>query len=289
MNKAWQDLFTGRLVNILTALVSAILLLFNVSKVDSNKDTIDLSDYKVTFADYFSEDELNGDNWHVQNSEGLRKGGYWDMGQCSVNNGYLTITTEYKEDGKFGAGWYTCGISSRDNFEQKYGYFEINCKLPKGQGLWSAFWLTCPNASKVMGSGKYGAEIDIFESPYGFKSGKDSWKVSSNIHYNGYDLETKYKNVIISALDNDPYENFNKYGVLWTEDEYIFYVNDVEVARTSFGGVSQEEEYMVISCEVDGAAATPTYGWSGIITRNSEGNNFKSEFVIDYVKVYAEK
>ena len=127
----------------------------------------------------------------------------------------------------------------------------------------------------------------MFESPYGYKSGKDAWKVTSNIHYNGYELQTRYQNVVISALNNDPYENFNTYGLLWTPNEYVFYINGHEVGRSAFGGVSQVKEYMVLSCEVDGAAATPTFGWSGDIRLNRDGKNFTSEFVVDYVRVYA--
>jgi len=284
----WKNLVTGRLVNGLTALVSAILLIFNVHTVNPQNPKIDLSGYTLTFQDEFDGEALNTSVWHTQNSNGIRKGGYWSDQQCSLRDGNLVITTEYKENGEFGAGWYTCGISTRYNFEQTYGYYECRCMLPKGKGLWSAFWLTCPGANQVTGSGTKGAEIDIFESPYGYKSGEKSWKVTSNIHYNGYEWQTRYKNIVISALDNNPYENYNTYGLLWTEDEYVFYVNGIEVARTDYGGVSQQPEYPILSCEIDGAAGTPTYGWSGNINQNEGGKDFTAEFIVDYIRVYAE-
>lgn len=283
----WSKLFTGRITNLLTAFVSVLLLLFNVRGVDNQKKPIDLTDYTLTFEDEFDGDALNRSVWHTHNSNGVRKGGYWSDKQCAVKDGNLVITTEYKKDGEFGAGWYTEGLSTSGTFEQTYGYYECRCILPKGQGLWSAFWLTCRGANAVNGTGTMGAELDVFESPYGYMNGKSSWKVTSNIHYNGYDLETKYKNVVISALDNDPYENYNTYGLLWTEDEYIYYVNGIEVGRSNFGGASGVPEYMVLSCEVDGAAATPTLGWSGKISLNSEGEDFTAEFIVDYVRVYS--
>lgn len=282
----WASLFTGKLANLLTAFVNIFLLLFNTHPVDTSKPQIDLNNYTLVFADEFDGDSLNKAVWHTHNSNGIRKGGYWSDKQASVKDGKLVIRTEYLENGDFGAGWYTAGLSTSNTFEQKNGYFECRCILPKGQGLWSAFWLNNGNINQVNGNGYAGAEIDVFESPFGYKKGSDSWKITSNIHYNGYELQTKYKNVGIYTLDNDPYENFNTYGVLWTEDEYIFYVNGHETGRTDFGGVSREPEFLILSCEVDGAAATPTRGWSGIITSNPEGNAFSSEFVVDYVRVY---
>jgi beta-glucanase (GH16 family) len=282
----FNDLLTGWLANQLTAIVSALLMIFNVHPINTDTEPIDLKDYRLVFADEFDGEALDTDVWGIHNSEGRRKGGYWSLDQAQVRDGNLVIRTEYLENGKFGKGWYTCGLNTKKSFNRRYGYYECRCILPKGHGLWSAFWLTNPEVSKVTGTAVNGAEIDIFESPYYFLPGKASYLVTSNIHYNGYDLQTRYKNVAISRLDNNPYENFNTYGMLWTEDEYIFYINGYEVGRSTYGGVSQAEEFMILSCEVDGAAATPTNGWSGNIKHNG-GNSFTAEFIVDYVRVYS--
>ena len=283
----WNKLFAGSAANLLIAVVSALLLVINTHVVKTEPGEIDLTDYTLTFCDEFDGDSLNTQVWHTHNSNGLRKGGYWSDSQCSVSDGSLVITTEYKEDGEFGAGWYTGALATSGSFEQTYGYYECRCILPEGQGLWSAFWLTCHGSGKENGTGRLGAELDVFESPYGCLPGRASWKVTSNIHYNGYGLATRYKNVVISALGNDPYENYNTYGLLWTEDGYVYYINGTEVGRSSFGGVSEVPEYMVISCEIDGAAGQPTPGWSGDIRLNREGRDFSSEFTVDYIRAYS--
>lgn len=280
----FSDLTLGRLANLLTAIVSALLLIVHVSVVDMDKPEFDPSDMKLVFEDEFDGDALNRKVWDIHNFEGVRKGGYWTLDQASVADGMLTIRTEYKEDGKFGAGWYSSGLETRKSYTQKYGYFECRCKLPRGVGMWSAFWLMNSNVNDVTGDGKDGTEIDVFESPYSILPGKTSYRVTSNLHYDGYELQTKYRNVAISVLDNDPYENFNTYGLLWTPEEYVFFVNGREVGRSSYGGVSQQPEYMILSCEVDGAAAVPTFGWSGNI--EWEGRDFTADFVVDYVRAY---
>ena len=280
----FHDLALGRIANWLTALASAVLLIFHVTYVAKLEPTIDTSNMDLVFADEFDGDALNTSVWGSHYSEGIRKGGYWTMDQASVKDSRLTIRTEYKEDGKFGAGWYSCGMDTNGRYGKKYGYFECRAILPRGVGMWSAFWLFNSNVNKINGHGREGTEIDVFESPYSFLPGKMANRVTSNLHFNGYELQTRYRNVAISKLDNDPYENFNKYGLLWTPEEYVFYVNDREVGRSSYGGVSQEPEFMILSCEVVGAAGIPTYGWSGRIDRNGPG--FTADFIVDYVRVY---
>ena len=284
-----MNFFLNKILNFLIAFVNTILLIFNVSPVDPGADAIDLDDYRLTFSDEFDGDRLDTSKWRAHNAEGIRRGGYWTPDMAEVRDGELVIKTQYLPDGKFGAGWYTAGLSTQGKFEQTYGYYECRCILAKGQGLWSAFWLTNPNVSKVLnGKADKGAEIDVFESPFYYKGGTAKNKVTSNIHFNGYELQTRYSNVGIFSLDNDPYEEYNTYGVLWTADEYIFYINGKEVARSSYGGVSQEPEYMILSCEVDGAEGKPTFGWSGNIENNSK-DTFSAEFRVDYVRAYAAK
>lgn len=284
-----MEFFTGLLTNLLVGFVSAILLVFNTAPIDKTQSKIDLTDYVLTFADEFEGDALDHNIWEIRSSDRpVRRGGYWSIDQTKVKDGNLVITTEYKPDGEYGAGWYTAGITTENRFEQTYGYYECRCILPKGNGLWSAFWLTNENVGALTtGNARKGAEIDVFESPYYHLGEGKRNKVTSNIHYNGYSLLTRYKNVAITKLDNNPYEEYNTYGLKWTKDEYIYYINGYEVGRSAYGGVSGENEYMLLSCEVEGAEARTTNGWSGNIETN--GKDFSTEFKVDYVRVYQKK
>ena len=280
-----MDLFRERFVNLVIALVNVFLLLFHSGAVPKDAPQIDLSDMTLVFADEFDGDTLNPAVWGPHNCYGVRKGGYWSAGQARVQDGNLIITTQYLENGEFGPGWYTCALDTAGRFESTYGYYECRCILPKGEGLWSAFWMINPTVGTVTDNAEGGAEIDIMESPFWYMGGKESWRVTQNLHYSGYSLQTKYHNVGIFSLDNDPYENYNTYGLLWTPDEYVFYINGREVARTSWGGVSKQPEYMILSCEVDGGIGQPTFGWSGNIENNDKAT-FAAEFKVDYVRVY---
>ncbi len=274
-----------KIANVAIDVVNRALLLVRYPWNPKTDGTVDLSQFTLVLNDEFDGDRLNERIWS-HNSQGQRRGGFWDASQTTLRDGCLVIRTDYRSDGAYGPGYYSDRIDTRGLFEQTYGYFECRCILPAAEGLWSAFWLSTKSVGKDGNPGANGTEIDVFESPlwYRGKNGRENDLVTSNLHWGGYGFQTKYRNVTITKANN-PYEEFNTYGVEWNENEYIFYVNGVETGRSKAGGVSRVPEYMQLSVEVDGVAGKPFYGWSGKITNNKNGE-LPAEFVVDYVRVY---
>ncbi len=274
-----------------------------IEKINKRRDKLDIASlgYKLVFEDNF-DGELDRDVWVTHVETPIRRGGYWTDEQSFTKDGNLIIRTEYKENGSQGAGWYTgtCRtITADDTASTKqftYGYFEVKCKAPAAEGLWSAFWLQSPNMvqSLPVSLGKNGAEIDIMESP--FYNDPSMGKKFRNttlhtVHVDGYMDNHQSTNSKYFKVDKDIYEEFNTYGLLWTENEYIFYINGYETWRTSFG-VSQVPEYLWLSVEIAGESnsANPSnpeniFTWAGEITNNST-DKMPVDFVVDYVKVY---
>ena len=251
-------------------------------------DAVDMDKFTLTFSDEF-DGELDRSVWsgHYQygNRTESRKGSYWNQYLAYTEDGNLIIPVTYLENGMGGegAGWYSAGIDTDDDspngFSQKFGYFECRCILPKGADIWSAFWLMNDGVYDEDGSGRDGTEIDIFESDcYGdFFSNS----VTSNLHFDGYGDAHQKMGAKGFRLRNNPYEEFNTYGLEWNEDEYIFYINGVETFRTSFGGVSQNEEYLILSVEMRGEDGIPSE------RENVAGED--AQFIVDYVRVYQYK
>lgn len=252
-------------------------------------EKLDLSKFKLVLEDNFDGEEIDKSIWGRHSRHGksvnIRKGGYWAPSQAFILDNQLHIRTEYKKDGEFGEGYYSEALDTSGLFEQTYGYFECRCKLPRGEGLWSAFWLHSNNVKMGIPASR-AMEIDVFESPYYCYSDKRN-TVSSNLHCSGYGAGSKSECVGIFQVDN-PYDSFNTYGVEWNEKEYIFYINGVESSRSSAIGVSHANEYMILSVEIDGAGAKPANGWSGNIKNNPEGT-LPTDFIVDYVRVYQYK
>lgn len=252
-------------------------------------------DFELVWADEFDGTELDDEKWDghffLEGETYLRKGGYWNMDFATVKNGNLHISTEYFPKGYKGndkPGWYTCAIDTQGKFTQTYGYFEIRCIIPYVKGAWSAFWLMPDDVAIIDGTGTDGAEIDIFESAYCSWNGfLDKQRVSSNIHYDGYGDD--HRSICVCEpciIFNNPYENYNTYGVEWNEDEYIFYINGIKTGKTSFGGTSQVPEWPIISVEIGGENGVAGDSWVG---EKIDENAKVPDFIVDYVRVYQYK
>lgn len=273
-----------KVISFFTSIILCICSFLNVPWFAMGQK-VDLDKFTLTFSDEF-EGELDRSVWsgHYQygNTSEARKGSYWNQYLAYTEDGNLVIPVTYLEDGfgGKGAGWYSAGIDtdsdSPNGFSQKYGYFECRCILPEGADIWSAFWLMNDGVYDVDGSGTDGTEIDIFESNCYGDTFRDC--ISSNLHFDGYDEAHQNLGAQYFFTGNNPYEEYNTYGLEWNENEYIFYINGVETFRTDFGGVSQNKEYLILSVEMKGENGIP-----------SERENTKAddaEFIVDYVRVY---
>jgi beta-glucanase (GH16 family) len=254
---------------------------------------LNLDNFTMTWSDEFDGSTVDTAKWTgykcgAEQSK-TRMGAWWNTDMASVKDGNLLIQTKYYDNGYKGGkkGWYSCGLCTDGLFEQTYGYFEIRCILPKGVGMWSAFWMMPHNINDSIGNGGVdGAEIDVYESPnYHYKLSDNVNVVTSSIHYDAYGAEHQHKTVCTPFIENnDPYETYTTYGVEWNDKEYIFYINGVETGRTDFGGASQVPEYMIVNCNVNGTEGFPLNGYAGdALTFDSPQ---PTDLVVDYVRVY---
>lgn len=114
----------------------------------------------------------------------------------------------------------------------KWGKFEIEAKLPKGDNLWPAFWMWSFDS--------WPPEIDIFEgysdrnpNYFKFKITKplSFWNLQTNLHY-----VKDGKNKMMGGKTHyfgfkDPTSNFIKYSAIWKKDSLEFYYDGRMVRR----------------------------------------------------------
>jgi len=292
------------LVSILMLISPTLPHMIDLPAIPQGQDLNLEERFELTWSDEFDGTELDRTKWQTEWWVTERKGGYWHEDMVSVKDGNLIITTAYFDEPlenryyeqwkdeinfkEYKPGWYTACISSQDRFTQTYGYYEIRCILPKSTGMWSAFWMMNGGVVNVDGSGQDGTEVDIFESMYY----KDEWIgygdcIISGIVYDGYGPETQNAS-IDKWYANNPYEEYNTYGLEWNEDEYIFYINGVETGRITAGGVSQNPEWLLVSCEVAGENGVAHADRHGTGKMSMEPGD-TAEFIVDYVRVYQYK
>ena len=264
-----------KIISTLLAMVEIIQMLIFGMPLTPRGQQLDLTGYNLVVYDEFEGDTLNEDLWDVRGN-GPRRCGYNYTSQVGVRDGNLVITGEYLEDGYYGEGWYTAAVKLKKRYKQ--GYFEIKCICNDSPGYWSAFWIQAdgPYTASISKGGIGGAEIDIFEST-DYAEGK--YAVTNTIHCAGVDgAQEGFQSAMLGKFyGNNITKEYNTYGLEWTEDEYIFYINGVETVRSSFGnGVSQVLEDVIVSLEIPDEDKLAGF----------DKETFKTEFIVDYVKIY---
>jgi beta-glucanase (GH16 family) len=166
------------------------------------------------------------------------------------------------------------GHQANSRFVQKYGWFEIRCRMPAGSGLHSAFWLlhadphdqeyTLDGKRRKIGDGV--VEIDIFEQ-LGRETVKN--KIRFNIHF----TKSGHKN---HHLDFDPSKEFHVYALEWKEGELIWHIDGKKV--WTYKGETPKKEMYVLVGLYQGA------GWTGEVDKKMR---YPRDFEVDYVRVYA--
>lgn len=278
-----KHLFTGKIPfkRIFSALLASVNLLNAAcwkTTIKPRGEELDLTGYSLVFEDEFEGSELDMSAW-FNRCEGERRTGFNAKSQATVCDGNLHLTCEYLKDGEFCPGWYTGMVCLRKQYKQ--GYFEIRCKCNEGDGFWSAFWLQAtgdPYDHDKSDGGLEAVEIDIFESTSKRSRFFRSDLVNTTIHCNGFDddrdsLDTQR----VGDMRVKDIHKYNTYGLKWTEDEYIFYINGVESARSSFAkGVCKNPEQVIISLEMP----------EEIPEEILADKNYTTEMVIDYIRIY---
>jgi len=169
----------------------------------------------------------------------------------------------------------TSAIRTKGNFEQKFGKFEIRCKLPTQPGWWVAFWLYSPSVSNEDGSGEDGTEIDIFEG-FGWTD-----RVQHALHWDGYG--DAHQSTSADFTMEGIREGFHTFTLKWYHDIYIFFIDGVESWRTDDGGVSKVPAYV----KVTGELSTEPWAINSWWANDPQTASYPDSFLVDYVRVYA--
>lgn len=299
---------------IVCSLIVLILVIASLSFVlvgcDDSKFSTAMPDFnspkwsETLNTDFRGLKSLEGTPWAPMSPHGLRNYEYWCSDMIRYGDDGLTIKSIQSDNYSCShgicpsKGIFTGGIETRTlkttinadgdeittaeyPFSQTFGYFEATVKVPRGEGMWSAFWLQSPNIGNIGHGGKDGAEIDIYESSF---VRKNPTKVGSTIHWDAYkkpyhNMSPKSTDVGYNLYDGE----FHTYSLLWTPEKYVFFVDGREARTTSAGGVSLTPEYMKLTVEIRDTLFGPYAQILGDFKNYDDDTN---DFVIQSVKVY---
>ena len=266
----FRELFSSEGCKRAGAILLTMFEIFGVVLFDAPRTPrgpqLDLTGYHEVLVDDFDGGSLDLGVWEYRGTGTSSSGRKFRPEQVRVEDGKLILRAEYKQDGVYGPGFYNAMLRTKAEFT--YGYFEVTCIAAKHGSAW---WLnsTGMTSSALSQGGVGGSELDIFEA-YNYDKLLSKNSVGINVHVDGYGADLKSQQLGNWRVKN-LYTEMNTFGLLWTEEEYIFYINGVEVVRSAFKeGVSQVPEYAILSL------ALPT----GITDQS-----YSTEFVIDSVRI----
>ena len=220
--------------------------------------------------------DLGGAGWGNQELET-----YTSRAQnVQVHNGNLAIIAMQENftgsDG-IARNYTSARLKTQTLFAQAYGRFEARIKIPKGQGIWPAFWML-GNDIETIGWPKSG-EIDIMEN-----IGREPGMVHGSLHGPSTTAPTSDLTATISLPAGQGYaDDYHVYAVEWEPDMVRFFVDSDNYgtftkAKWPAGGqwVFDHPFFIILNVAVGG-------GWPGSPDATTQ---FPQEMLVDYVRVF---
>jgi beta-glucanase (GH16 family) len=213
--------------------------------------------------------ETGGDGWGNAELEF-----YTDHGaNARVENGQLVL--EARRESLGGRNYTSARLKTRIDAggAWRYGRIEARIQIPRGQGLWPAFWMLGDNCPQVGWPGC--GEIDIMEN-----IGKEPRLVHGTVHgpgYSGAQGVTSSFSLTSGAFADD----FHVFAVEWEPDTIRWYVDD-SLYRTITPGslpgrwVYDHPFFIILNVAVGGY-------WPG---GPDSTTVFPQTMRVDYVRVY---
>lgn len=245
--------------------------------------TLPAGEYELIFSDEFEDATVNPFKWEILESASTRgprpeigiDDWFWKSDNVRETGGSLELDVD-----KFDANtMYTGAIYSNDKFKLAFGYYEVSIKIAEtSKGTHTAFWLQGDNMSNVDGSGRDGAEIDVFESAWVDDITK------SVVHIDGYggDQQSNTKQYTTTDLHDG---NFHAWGFLWEPDKMTIYYDGTEaVTYTDPKWIPQVEEFLWLSTGASFGFNSP--GEVADFTFSSESIGKLTSATVDYIRVW---
>lgn len=228
---------------------------------------------------------INPDNWVCEEGGhgwGNQELQYYTQRLENVSHtgeGQLAIRAIQGQPDDNGTCWYgRCAFTSarcitKDRVEFTYGRVEARLQIPRGQGIWPAFWMLGANFPQVPWPDS--GEIDIMENV-----GGDPLMVHGTIHGPGYSgasgMGYHYAGDVPFADD------FHTYAIEWGPGVIRWYVdgnlfntlsrNDLRNREWAF----DHDFFMIMNVAVGGT-------WPG---HPNDSTEFPQQMLVDYIRVY---
>ena len=202
---------------------------------------------------------------------------------AQIQDGNLVITAQpEKFTGADGItrDYTSARLKSQHLFERTYGRFEARVKIPKGQGMWPAFWMLGAD-DEQQGWPKCG-EIDIMEN-----IGSEPGINHASLHGpSSVEDHSDLTGTFVMPTGQILADDFHLFAVEWEPGVARFYVDSNNYATFTraqwpAGGqwVFDHSFFIILNIAVGGA-------WPG---KPDASTRFPQKMLVDYVRVYSKQ
>lgn len=230
----------------------------------------------LVWADEFNGTAFDGTKWTAENGGGGWGNGelqYYKAANATVSSGTLKITAK-KE--RVQANNYTSArLKTYLKGDWTYGRFEARIKLPKGAGLWPAFWMM-PTDS-YYGTWPRSGEIDISEL-----IGSKPANSFGTLHYGTSSTDHQYKTSNFYLNSGTFADAFHTFAIEWQAGIIKWYVDDNLYHTLTTADISpyawpfDKRFYIILNLAV-----------GGTLGGTVDNTIFPVAMEVDYVRVYS--
>jgi len=241
-------------------------------------------EWSLVWLDEFDSDTIDSNNWNLQvlkagqfNDEWQR---YTDSNENAfIENGNLVIKALHESDTHGIDQYSSARLNTANKQSWKYGKIEARIKLPKGKGIWPAFWMLGGNIDENGGDTPWPqcGEIDILEL-YGTKHDA---VVEANLHYADQSNSHAMMGAKSYKLDKGIFaDDFHIFALEWDDKNIKWLVDGYQYAITSISQAERSEFhkdfFILLNLAVGGTYAG----------RPDTSTPFPQLMYVDWVKVY---
>lgn len=188
----------------------------------------------------------------------------WKKGMISLSARPMTESLK-KTVSNMDPNGYMSGTLTSYPFVQTYGVYVINANIPKGKGVWPAFWLLPYDTS-------WPPEIDVFEV-----LGADTKVVYNTVHYLNEKGQHTQKGTYTKS-NVDMQQGWHEYALDWGPTEMKWYLDRKLVFKQPTPASLKKPCYVIVNIGVG-----KTTNWGGAPDATTR---FPAEMLVDAIKIY---
>jgi beta-glucanase (GH16 family) len=204
---------------------------------------------------------------------------YTDRAENAATDGNsnLVITARKADGGArcyYGPCQYTSArLLTRGTFEATYGRIEARLRVPRGAGLWPAFWMLGSNIDRV--GWPDSGEIDVMEYV-----GRLPNRVFGTMHGPGYSGDHGFGSTL--DLPSPVADDFHTWAIEWSEDHIAWFIDGQRYHEATPASVApsawafNHPFYLLLNVAVGGQFGGPV----------GADTTFPQSMTVDYVRVY---